>query len=214
MAAMFRILLVDDHPVVATACRWLLESSGMATVIDAGDADAGYAAFLEHKPDVVVVDLRLHGQEFGGIGLIERIHLQDPGARILVFSMHADPRIVALAIAAGAMGYLLKDAPPDELGKAVQQVKAGQIYMDPQLAMKVALLRKDANHNVVDALTPRERQALTLLADGKSYQTIADQIGISYKTVVNLTYRLRQKLGARGLSDLIRLAVELTRPKH
>jgi DNA-binding NarL/FixJ family response regulator len=207
------VLLVDDHPIVLRACRQLLESSGVDNIVEADGADAAYQALLEHGPDVVVVDLSLPGEELGGLALIERIRAHDPDAKILVFSMHADPRIVSSAIEAGAAGYLLKDAAPDELPKAVEQVRLGKRYIDQELALKVALLRTDADRNGFSQLSPRERQVLALLADGVSYGAIASKLEVSYKTVVNLTYRLRQKLAARGLSDLIRLAIELTRPK-
>ncbi|MGY3454364.1 response regulator transcription factor [Bradyrhizobium sp. USDA 4353] len=209
---MYRVLLVDDHPVVITACHSLLAAAGIGSLSEAYDADSGYEAYVRDKPDAAVVDLRLKGDELGGIGLIERMRSHDPGARILVFSMLADPRIVRVAIDAGASGYLLKDAAPQELPKALEQVRAGGTYLDPQLATRIAMLRADAEGTSEASLTQRERQALALLAQAKSYQAIADQLGISYKTVINLTYRLRQKLGARSLPDLVRLAVEMSRP--
>ncbi|UFZ07444.1 response regulator transcription factor [Bradyrhizobium ontarionense] len=208
---MYRVLLVDDHPVVITACRWLLKEAGIASVFEAHDADGGYEAYLRDRPDVTVVDLRLQGQEWDGIGLIERMRAHDPRAKILVFSMHGDPRVVRSALDAGANGYLLKDAPPQELPKALERVRAGGSYLDAQLATRIALLRTESGGPAAAALTPREQQALALLAEAKSYQAIAEQLGISYKTVINLTYRLRQKVGARSLPDLVRLAVEMSR---
>ncbi|MGJ5203178.1 response regulator transcription factor [Bradyrhizobium sp. HKCCYLR20261] len=209
---MYRVLLVDDHPVVITACRWLLNAAGIGAVSEAHDADSGYEAYVRDRPDAAVVDLRLHGDERRGIGLIERMRSHDPRARILVFSMLADPRIVRSAIDAGASGYLLKDAPPHELPRALEQIRSGGTYLDPDLAKRIALLGTEADGGATAQLTPRERQAIALLAQAKSYQAIADQLGISYKTVINLTYRLRQKLGARSLPDLVRLAVEMSRP--
>ncbi|WP_257166083.1 response regulator transcription factor [Bradyrhizobium sp. SRS-191] len=209
---MYRVLIVDDHPVVITACRWLLNEAGIGRLSEAHDAESAYESYVRDRPDVAVVDLRLQGNERGGIGLIERMRSHDPRARILVFSMLGDPRIVRSAIDAGASGYLLKDAPPHELPKALEQVRAGGTYLDPELAKRIALLRTDADGAALASMTPRERQALGLLAQAKSYQAIADELGISYKTVINLTYRLRQKLGARSLPDLVRLAVEMSRP--
>lgn len=209
---MYRVLLVDDHPVVITACRWLLNTAGIARLSEAHDAESAYDAYVRERPDAAIVDLRLQGDDFGGIALIGRMRSHDPRARILVFSMLADTRVVRSAIDAGASGYLLKDAPPDELPKALEQVRSGGTYLDPQLVMRIAMLRNDPDGSGSTALTPRERQALALLAEAKSYQAIADQLGISYKTVINLTYRLRQKLGARSLPDLVRLAVEMSRP--
>lgn len=207
------VLLVDDHPIVLSACRQLLEASGASNILEAHDTEGAYQAFLDHRPEVVVIDLSLRGEELDGLALIERIRSEDPDAKILVFSMHAEPRIVTSAIEAGAAGYLLKDAAPDELPKAVEQVRLGKRYIDQELALKVALLRTETQRSGLSQLSPREREVLTLLAEGVAYGMIADKLGVSYKTIVNLTYRLRQKLAARGLSDLIRLAIELTRPK-
>jgi DNA-binding NarL/FixJ family response regulator len=205
------VLLVDDHPIIVRTCRLLLEAAGFSDIVEACDAAAAYQVFLDHQPDVVVIDLSLRGGRLDGLVLIERIYSHDPEARILVFSMHADPRIVTSAIQAGATGYLLKDAPPDELPRAVEQIRLGNGYIDQQLALKVALLRTEADRNAVSRLTSRERQVLALLAEGLARREIADQLKMSYKTVVNLTYRLKKKLAARGLSDLIRRGIELTR---
>ena len=209
---MYRVLLVDDHPVVITACRWLLNGAGITLLFEAHDAESAYEAYVRERPDVAIVDLRLQGQDLDGISLIARIRSHDAGAKILVFSMYGDARIVRSAIDAGASGYLLKDAPPDELPRALDQVRSGGTYLAPRLATRIALLRKESEGTATRSLTPRERQALAMLAEAKSYQAIADQLGISYKTVSNLTYRLRQKLGARSLPDLVRLAVEMSRP--
>ncbi len=207
---MSKVLLVDDHPIVVSACRHLLEDDGLTTVFDANGILAGYQAFLEHEPDVVVVDLKLHGQEMGGLALIERIRSHEVKPGILVFSMHSDPHVISAAIGAGATGYLLKDAPPEELARAVEQVRSGQGYMDQQLALRMALLRLEAVRNPVVLLTRREEQTLNLLVEGKSYPVVASQLGIGYNTVVKIAHRLRQKLNAKSVRDLTRKGVELT----
>src|SRR5690242_17008566 len=125
-SVMSGVLLVDDHPIVLSACRQLLEASGASNILEAHDTEGAYQAFLDHRPEVVVIDLSLRGEELDGLALIERIRSEDPDAKILVFSMHAEPRIVTSAIEAGAAGYLLKDAAPDELPKAVEQVRLGK----------------------------------------------------------------------------------------
>jgi DNA-binding NarL/FixJ family response regulator len=209
LQTMSTVLLVDDHPIVVAACRLLLEGAGITTVFDARDAASGYRAFVERNPDVVVVDLRLQDEDVGGLALIERIRSFAPRAAILVFSMHLDPIVIGAAISAGATGYLHKDAPPEELATAVAQVRSGQRYMDQRLAARVALRRVEIT---MAGLTPREREVLDLFAAGKTYSNIADELGINYKTVSNVAYGLRRKLGAKGLPDLIRKAIELTRP--
>jgi DNA-binding NarL/FixJ family response regulator len=131
---MSEVLLVDDHPIIVAACRWLLEHDGVTTVFDANDVLTGYQAFLQHEPDVAIVDLRLQGQDLAGLALIKRIRSYAPHAAILAFSMHLDPLVVSAAIRAGATGYLLKDSPPDELANAVEHVRSGRRCMDRQAA--------------------------------------------------------------------------------
>jgi DNA-binding NarL/FixJ family response regulator len=197
------ILVIDDHPIIAKACRLVLEAADVGNIVTAHDAVSGYEAFLQHKPDVVIVDLSLHGERLSGLVLIERIRSHDPDARILVFSMYVDLGIFASAIEAGATGYLVKDASTDELAKAVQQVRSGHRYIDAQVVLKLAFPST--------ALAPREKQVLALLVESTPYATIARELGISHKTVVNVIYRVKRKLGVRGTSTLIRLGAELAR---
>jgi two-component system, NarL family, invasion response regulator UvrY len=155
------ILVVDDHPVIAKACGLVLEPIGIEKIISAYDADTGYQAFIEHEPDVSVIDLSLRGEELDGIALIKRIRSHDQGARILVFSMRSDRNSFVAAIEAGATGYLIKDSPTDEFAKAVQQTRRGRRYIDPQLALNLAFPKNAA-------LSPRERRILDLLLDDVS----------------------------------------------
>jgi two-component system, NarL family, invasion response regulator UvrY len=110
---------------------------------------------------------------------------------------------------AGATGYVLKDTSSYELMKAFEQVRAGTPYLSNDLAMQVALLRTGLRANPLADLTPRELQTLSLLAQGKSYGRIAEELNVSYKTVVNACSQLKQKLNAKNLPELIRLAVQL-----
>jgi DNA-binding NarL/FixJ family response regulator len=123
--------------------------------------------------------------------------------------MHNDPMIAARALEAGAIGYLLKDTSSDELMKAFDQVRSGKPYLSKDLAMRVAFLRTGAGLNPLVDLTPRESQMLSLLAKGKTYSSIAEELGVSYKTVVNACLHLKRKLGAKKLPELIRVAARL-----
>jgi two-component system invasion response regulator UvrY len=152
------ILVVDDHPVIAKACGLVLEPIGMGKIISAYDVDTGYQAFLEHEPDVSVIDLSLDGEVLDGIALIKRIRSHNAGAKILVFSMRSDRSSFVAAIEAGATGYLIKDSPTDEFAKAVEQTRLGRRYIDPQLALNLAFPKNAA-------LTPRERRILDLLLE-------------------------------------------------
>jgi two-component system, NarL family, invasion response regulator UvrY len=152
------ILVVDDHPVIAKACGLVLEPLGVEKIISAYDVNTGYKAFLEHEPDVSVIDLSLHGNELDGIDLIKRIRSCNASAKILVFSMRSDRGSFVTAIEAGATGYLIKDSPTEEFAKAVQKTRLGRRYIDPQLALNLAFPKNAA-------LSPREQRILDLLLE-------------------------------------------------
>ena len=206
---MSSVLIIDDHPIVLQAWTQLLRDAGVEQVFDARDVASGYRLYRRRRPEMVIVDLSMQGRGLAGLPLIKRIRAHDPRTRILVFSMHSDPMIAARALEAGANGYVLKDAAPDELIKAFEKVRAGAPYLSSDMAIEVALARSGALRNPLAVLTPRERETLALLAKGKPYGQIAEELGISYKTVVNTASQLKQKLDARNLPDLVRIAVQL-----
>ena len=206
---MTRVLIIDDHPIVLQGCRRMLEDAGIETVLEARDPASGYRLYRRHHPDVVIVDLTMQGNRLGGLDVIRRMHSHDPRTRILVFSMHSDPIIAARALEAGATGYALKDTSSHELMKAFEKVRTGTPYLDNELALQVALVRTGLRANPLADLTQRELQTLALLAQGKPYSRIAEELNVSYKTVVNACSQLKQKLNAKSLPELIRLAVQL-----
>jgi two-component system, NarL family, invasion response regulator UvrY len=206
---MTSVLIIDDHPIVLQGCRRMLEDAGIEIVLEARDPTSGYRQYRRHHPDVTIVDLAMPGSGLVGLDLIRRMRSHDPHARILVFSMHSDPVIAARALEAGATGYALKDTSSDELMKAFEQVRAGTPYLSHELAIEVALARTGARRDPLADLTPRELQTLSLLAQGKPYGRIAEELNVSYKTVVNACSQLKQKLNAKNLPELIRLAVQL-----
>jgi len=210
---MTSVLIIDDHPIVLQGCRRVLEDAGLAPVLTASDLVNGYRLYRRHQPDVVVIDLVIQGKGLGGLDLIRRIRIHDARAHILVLSMHNDTMIVARALEAGANGYVLKDTASEELVKAVRQVAAGTPYLDGELAMKVALSGSGTRGNPLADLTPRELQVLALLADGKPYDRIANELNVSYKTVVNVSSQLKQKLHAGNLPELVSTAVKLLAPQ-
>jgi two-component system, NarL family, invasion response regulator UvrY len=206
---MTEVLVVDDHPIVLQGCRRMLEDAGVTTVLEARDVESAFNLYRQHRPDVVIVDLAMQGSGLSGLALIQRINAHNPAARILVFSMHSDPVIIARALAAGATGYVLKDTSPGELIKAFEKVRSGTHYLSEELAMQVALVHAPARQSPLAELTPRELQTLSLLAEGKPYGRIADELNVSYKTVVNVCAQLKRKLDAHNLPELIRSAVQL-----
>ena len=207
---MTSVLIIDDHPIVLQGCRRVLADAGMEPVLTASDLVAGYRLYRRHQPDAVVVDLAIRGKGLGGLDLIRRIRTHNPRARILVLSMHNDAMIVARSLEAGATGYVLKDTSSEQLVKAVQRTAIGVPYLDSELAVRVALVgSRGVRRNPLAELTPRELQVLALLADGKPYDRIADELNVSYKTVVNVSSQLKQKLEASNLPELVSTAVKL-----
>ena len=206
---MTSVLIIDDHPVVLQGLRRVLEDAGVKRVLEARDVTSGYRLFRRNRPDVIISDLGMQGSVLGGLDLIRRMRLHEPSTCILVFSMHGDPMIAARALEAGATGYLLKDTSSDELMKAFDQVRSGKPYLSEDLATQVALLGTGVGLNALVDLTPRQSEMLSLLAKGKTYNSIAEELGVSYKTVVNTCLILKRRLGAKNLSELIRAAVRL-----
>ena len=209
---MTKVLVVDDHPIVLQGCRRILEDAGGATVFEASDVATGYDLFCSNQPDVVVIDLSMRDVGLAGLTLIRRINEADRRVPILVLSMHRDPAIVVQALEAGAVGYILKDTATEELLKAIQEVKGGKRYLSHSLAIDIAVSRIPTRSASVADLSSRELEALTLLAKGKSYAQIAEELNVSYKTVVNISWQLKKKLHVESLPALVQKATQLLPP--
>jgi DNA-binding NarL/FixJ family response regulator len=200
-----RVLIVDDHPIVISGCRALLETDPSVEVVEAEDGESGFAAFFDLKPDVTVIDINLPGHS--GLELLRRIIEQAPDARLIVFSMNDDPIVAARAIQAGAKGYIAKNDDPSLFAGAVKEVASGGLYLHPEMARQIAFLRAGANADAISRLSAREAEILRLLAAGRTMAQIADLLDVSYKTVANNCTQLKQKLGARSSMDLMRIAL-------
>jgi two-component system, NarL family, invasion response regulator UvrY len=207
------VLIVDDHPILLQGCRRILEDIGIKAIFEARDIVGGYRLFRRHSPDMTIVDLSFQGSSLAGLALIQRIKSYDRQARVLVLSMHSDPIVVSRALHAGAMGYIIKDTATEDLVRAIECVLSGQKYLSDELARKMAFAGIGVTGGRLADLTPRELQTLGLLAEGKAYGSIAADLNVSYKTVVNTCWQLRQKLEARNLPELVRTAVQLLATK-
>ena len=200
-----RIILVDDHAVVRAGFRRFLEHhSGYHVVAEAADAERAYALFVEHEPDVVVLDLSMPGTS--GLDAIRRIVARDPTAKILVFSMHADASLAERAIQLGARGYVTKSSAPETLAAAVAEVAAGRLTLSPDIAQTLALLRVSGKVSSLSSLTSREFEIFRLLAAGQSIGAIASLLSLSNKTVANYHSLIKQKLAISTDVELVLLA--------
>ncbi len=203
-----RVLIIDDHPFVLKGCARILEEAEVADVLQSASLTEGYRQYRAHRPDVIIVDLSIKTAALGGISFVRRLRAHDKRTPILVLSMHGDPTIIRRALEAGATGYLLKDAPSDEFLKAFHTVRAGKPYLSHEVASEIAFNETSLDANPLKALTVRELQMLSLIAEGKSYGAIAEELDLSYKTIANTTSQIKVKLGVRSLPELMRIAIQ------
>jgi two-component system, NarL family, invasion response regulator UvrY len=197
-----RILVVDDHAIVRDGLVRLLASDGSHKVSQAADGPEALARARTSWPDLIILDLNLPG--LGGLELLRRLASGGRG-RILVLSMHAEPLYARRALEAGAVGYVSKNAAPDELLTAVHRVAAGRRYVEAEIAQALAL---GESGETLDALNPRELEILRLLAGGSSLAEIGAALGIGRKTVANTLTIVKSKLGVTRTADLVRLAID------
>jgi two-component system invasion response regulator UvrY len=201
-----KVLIVDDHPIVRGGLRRLLAAELATEIREAADAKEALAAYKQQNPALVILDLNLPG--FGGLELIKRLKTADPEARILVLSMHGDSIHVTRALQAGAVGYVSKNARPEELCEAIRRVAQGGTYIEHEIAESLVFSGIRGPLAELSELSARELEILRLLAQGCTLSQIADTVGISYKTAANNCTVLKSKLAAASTADLIRIAIQ------
>jgi two-component system response regulator NreC len=203
-----RVLIVDDHAVVRAGLRLLLDAEDdIETVGEAGDAREAVFEVRSSKPDVVLMDVGL-GSGKSGIEATPEMLREAPDAKVLVLSMQDDPRYVREAFAAGASGYVLKEAADNELVTAVREVAGGARYVDPTLGARIAVSDAEAERAADDdPLSDREREVLRLLALGHTNQEIAKTLFISVRTAETHRAHIMQKLRINTRAELVRYAL-------
>lgn len=204
---MIRVMLVDDHAVVRTGFRLLLQAQTEVCVV--AEAESGEVAcqrYLELTPDVVVLDLAMPGM--GGLEALRRIRSHHPQARVLALSAHDDPMHARRALREGALGFLSKRSAPEALIEAVTTVGAGRRYIDVALAQKLALADLDGgSKSPIERLSEREFEVFVRLARGETVQRIAEDLRLSASTVGTHLYNIKQKLEVVNQSELTLLAI-------
>src|SRR6267378_1258136 len=201
-----RVLIVDDHRIVASGCRALFADEPGIVMLEASDAESGESVFVTERPDICVLDINL--PTVSGFELAPRILARDASARIIMFSMNDDPIFAARAIEVGAKGYVSKTGDPCDLVEAIREVGKGGTYLPPAIARSIAFAGPAFAKSPLSKLTSREMEILRLLSAGKSLSEIAWLVHSSYKTVANTSSIMRQKLGVRTSVELVRLAIE------
>jgi len=201
---MTSIIIVDDHTMVRSSFRMLLESNEEFCVV--GEADNGEDAFrmyFDLNPDVVLLDLLMPGE--GGLATARRLLSRDPEARVIILSMFDEPGIIRRAVDIGAAGYLSNGAVPSELIAAVTAVAAGQQYIEKRLQSSLQDTSSDAHP--MELLTTREFEVFTMLAVGRSVIEIADMLHLSTKTVGAHRTSIMKKLALNNSAELARMAI-------
>jgi two-component system invasion response regulator UvrY len=204
---MIRVLLVDDHAVVRTGFRLLLQSQAdIAVIAEAQTGEAAYQIYSELSPDVVVMDLGMPGM--GGLEALRRIRARDGAARMLALSAHDDPMHARRALREGALGFLSKRSAPEALITAIGVVAAGQRYIDPSLAQELARAEAEgAAQSPLEQLSEREFAVFIRLAGGATVQRIAEDLKLSASTIGTRLYNIKQKLGVVNQSELTLIAI-------
>lgn len=210
-AMTIRIVLAEDHALVrAGICALLRQLPDMEVVGEAGDGRAALAMIEALQPDVVLLDIGM--PEMNGLDVAAHVARQFPQVRRIMLSMHANEEYVWQALQAGASGYLLKDAGTAELELAIRAVMRGDTYLSPAVSRHVVagyIRRVGGEREEADALTPRQREILQLIAAGRSTKEIARALSISVKTVETHRAQLMERLGIHDLAGLIRYAIRL-----
>jgi two-component system nitrate/nitrite response regulator NarL len=195
-------VVADDHPPILDAVSRFLGSMGVEVLATARDGDAALAALLSHRPQVCLADVRM--PRLDGLELARRAATAVPETAVLLYSGVSDAGLVSDALDAGARGFALKDAPLEDLARALETVAAGGLYVDPVLAASLATSRRADDRR---ALSPREREVLRMLAEGGSYAEIGSTLFLSPDTVRAHAQRAMTKLGARTRTQAVAVAM-------
>jgi two-component system response regulator NreC len=199
-----RIVLADDHAVVRSGLRLLLDSENdFEVVAEAGDLESARRYVLGHHPTVLVLDLNMPGGS--SLDAIPGIRERSPDTQIVMLTMQQEPAFARHALSAGAIGYVLKEAADDELVEAVRRAARGESYLNPRLGARLA---SEPPPGPPDDLSEREVDVLRLIALGHTHAEIAEQLSLSVRTVETHRAHIQQKLGLSSRAELVRYALD------
>ncbi|MCJ7736550.1 MAG: response regulator transcription factor [Anaerolineae bacterium] len=207
---MTKVLIVDDHAIVRTGLRALLQVEPTLHLV--GEATGGYEAIAmvaDSSPDVLVLDLSM--PDLDGIAVTRQLKPLYPDLKILILTIHEDDALLREAIKSGASGYILKQAAESELISAIQIVMRGDMYIDPSMLRNLIQEQPQsasAGPETVEPLTPREIDVLRLIVQGYTNRQVGEELGISVRTVEGHRANLSGKLGLRSRVELVRYARE------
>ena len=202
-----RVLIADDHGVVAEGLKHLVEAQpDMEVIACVADGREAVQLAREAQPDVVLMDLSM--PELNGADATRAIVQRDPSCRVIVLSMYAEREYVRRALKAGAMGYVVKRSAAKEVVDAIRAAHAGQRYLSPRVADVLIEDHAEDRDDPLARLSAREREVLQLIAEGRTGAEIAERLALSQKTVETYRARLIEKLGIRDVPGLVRFAIQ------
>jgi DNA-binding NarL/FixJ family response regulator len=202
---MIRVLLVDDHPVVRAGYARFLEQDGDITVVaEAGCATSGYISYLQYQPDVTISDISM--PTVGGLELLRKIKLRHDDAKVLMCSMYDGRNLVRSALEGGAIGFVTKNSPPENLVTGVKSAYSGRRYLSDDLSQPQLNQEADDEADRIAQLSLRELEIWRLLAQGCTAAECADRLNISLKTVANNQTQIKEKLAVNNAAALVHLA--------
>ncbi|ALP42851.1 UvrY/SirA/GacA family response regulator transcription factor [Aeromonas schubertii] len=204
---MINVFLVDDHELVRTGIRRILEDvRGIKVVGEAQSGEAAVTFCRQSHPDVILMDMNMPG--IGGLEATRKILRICPDVRIIVLTIHSENPFPTKVMQAGAAGYLTKGAAPEEMIQAIRLVHSGQRYLSPEIAQQMALSQfASGDENPFKSLSERELQIMMMITKGQKVNDISEQLNLSPKTVNSYRYRLFSKLGINGDVELTHLAI-------
>ena len=200
-----RVVLADDHAVVRSGLRLVLElEPGIEVVAEVGDVPGAVRALADHAPEVLILDLNMPGER--SLPAIPRLHAASPRTRVVVLTMQTDPGFAREALRAGALGYVVKEAADAELVQAIRMAMAGRTYLSPELGARLAT--EAGARAAADMLSERERGVLRLIALGHTNPEIAAQLHLSVRTVESHRAHIQRKLRRSTRAELVRYALD------
>ncbi|HSP06273.1 MAG TPA: response regulator transcription factor [Acidobacteriota bacterium] len=207
----YRILIVDDHPIVRHGMKVLIDQEpDFTTCGEAGTADAALAAVESLPPDIVIVDISLSGTD--GLELIKKLRAAHPGLPVLAVSMHDENFYAERVLRAGGRGYLMKQEATDKIIQAIHRVLQGEIYLSERMASRMigqfVKGRGEEAKSPVDRLTDRELEVFRMIGQGRSTRQIAEDLHISIKTVEAYRAHIKEKLSLKTAHQLVQHAIE------
>lgn len=212
MSEKIKVVLVEDHTIVREGLRPLLETRGITVIGEAGDGLQAVKIVKELKPQLVIMDVAL--PRLGGIEATRRILKSKPATKVIMLTIHDEPQFVYKALEAGAKGYLVKEAPLEELVTAIKAVMEGGAYLSSNfppglMESYVKLVRRGKKIDEFSQLTRREREILGYIAEGYTSPQIAKMLFISKKTVENHRANIMEKLNIHDTAGLVRYAIKI-----